>query len=83
MKKIKLLSLALAIFFVAFSAFTKPKADTTLYGKDSNGGVHTVLASQENISWRCISGSNYCVYFDAALTQPRETTQSFQFKTIP
>jgi hypothetical protein len=83
MKKIKFLFAFAAIFFAALSAFTKPNFDTTVYGLDPNGQEHAVLLSQQNIKWKCVTGSDYCTYSDVGLTMPRETTTSYQFELIP
>jgi len=83
MKKFKFLFAFAAIFFVALSAFTKPKVDTTVYGKDASGTEHAVLLSQQNITWECNSGSKFCTYSDMALQHPRESSQSYQFTLIP
>ncbi|HVM87930.1 MAG TPA: hypothetical protein VMT76_07055 [Puia sp.] len=81
MKKIKFLSAILAISFVAFSAFTKPKADTTYYA-NVGGSPLAVQASQEGITWKCVAGNQYCVYLDQAMTHPRESQPNKLFQVI-
>ena len=82
MKKFRFLFAIMALALVTFSAFTSPKKDTTYYGKDSSGNPVPVLASQEGITWKCVSGTKFCVYTDINLQHPRETTQSYLFELI-
>jgi len=83
MTKIKFLFAFAAVFFVALSSFSKPKFDTTVYGKDASGNEHAVLLSQQGITWDCNPGSKFCTYSDIQMQHPRESSQSYQFVLLP
>lgn len=86
MKKFKLALLG-AFIIAAASAFTaaKPVAFSIAYGKDvTDGRTYQVNTQDAGVTYDCISGNEYCLYQDAALTTPLPgQQQNQQFKKLP